>query len=104
MKQLPLDVITIIATFLTLQELGHAYLSDKDFNLPSQKRRKRMNWCREKIHQRRFRRGPCADTTCCRIKATCIHFEPLKTEVLSNYCAEHTRKYTNVNLLDTFYL
>ena len=101
MKQLPGDIIYCIAEFLNLDELCSIEQADKDFHLPKQKRKKRFNWCAQRITKRqKYNDGKCSDNICDRQKAICIQLEPLKKIVLSNYCSFHTKIHTNQNFFN----
>jgi hypothetical protein len=45
MIKLPLDMIKIVANFLTLTELYKMKQADRDFFLPKHEKIKRINWC-----------------------------------------------------------
>ena len=100
MIKLPLDMIKIIANFLTLPELYAMKQSDRDFFLPKHEKIKRINWCGKRIQIHAYRDGKCSDNTCDRQKTMCIQIEPLKRVVLSNYCSIHTKIHTNQNFFN----
>ncbi len=96
MKLLPEDIIYYITDFLNLNDLCTLEQADKDFHLPKQKRKKRFNWCAQRITKRqKYSDGKCSDNMCGRQTAMCIQLEPLKRIVLSNYCSIHTKIHTN---------
>ena len=101
MQRLPTDLICIIASFMTLEELNNSHQATSDFSCPKQKRTKRFRWCADRITKRpKIKLGYCADITCNHTKVACIQLEPeLQTVVLSNYCAEHTKQYINTDAI-----
>ena len=107
MDCLPIDIIRVVATFLTLQELGAARAAAKDFELPKLKRQKRFVFCRRTIEQmtRAFKQGVCVSNECTQSKAVCItiedeSFETPRVKTLSNYCSQHTRQYMDMGIND----
>lgn len=100
MQKVPTDIMRIIASFMTLQELNHSHQATKFFSFPGQKRKKRFRWCADRIKKPNITFGYCADITCNHKKVSCIQLEPtLQTIVLSNYCAEHTKQYINTDAI-----
>ena len=97
-----MDVMRVIASFMTLEELNHSHQATRDFSFPRQKRKKRFRWCARRMTKRpKLKAGYCADTSCEHQKAVLFRLEPvLETVVLSNYCAKHTKQYTNTDVID----
>ena len=114
MQRLPTDTIENVTKFLSIQELATAARSHRDFNIPRQFREKRIQWCQQKIkNKRQIRHGQCVDATCQRQKACCIHLDPLwrstvdkgykrhkgqpdpplSRQTLSHYCSTHAMLY-----------
>ena len=64
-------------------------------------RSKRFEWCRSRVSiPLELKCGWCSDVTCERQRMSCIELEPiLKSRILSNYCAIHTRQYFTVDSL-----
>ena len=101
MQRVPIDIMRVIASFMTLEELNSSHQATRDFSFPTQKRKKRFRWCADRMSKRpKIKLGYCADITCNHRKVACIQLEPeLQTIVLSNYCAEHTKQYINTDAI-----
>jgi len=101
MQTVPMDVMRVIVSFMTLEELNNSHQATNVFSFPRQKRKKRFQWCLGRIKKRpKIKLGYCADITCNHQKVACIQLEPeLQTIVLSNYCAEHTQQYINTDAI-----
>lgn len=104
METLPIELVQMVASFLTLQEFGSARQTWADFDLPSVQRRKRFHWCVNKIPKHRhLSNGPCMHHLCERFKAVCISWpedqqdQPC-SKVLSNYCSMHHGQHVHIAL------
>ena len=109
MQRIPTDTIQIIITFLSLSELATTAQSYRFFNIRSQFRKKRLQWCQRKtINHRYIQRGKCVKAQCQRQRAYCIHLDPqwrtmsdgpLSLKTLSYYCSTHAIQYTGIDVL-----
>lgn len=104
METLPIELVRIVASFLSLQDFGTARQTWTEFNLPQVQRQKRFLWCVANISQpKRLSNGPCLHHLCERFKAVCIswpendHIVP-HCKVLSNYCSLHHGHHANNTL------
>ena len=101
MQKLPMDIMRVITSFMTLKELNDSHQATRDFSFPRQQRKKRVQWCARKVKRHKLKSGYCADTTCEHQKAVLVRLEPvLETIVLSNYCAKHNRQYTHTDVIE----
>lgn len=93
---LPTDILHIISDYLTLPE--YLSLTSTLFTpLLEISRRKRMEWCSNKICFYPFQNSWCSVCDCLNRKLVCFELEPsIHTKVLSNYCGNHTVEYYNL--------
>lgn len=107
MQQLPIDVLRVVASFSTMEELANMRVASRDFNMHDIQRQKRFKWCRQNIEDkgRILKQGSCVDCMCQKLKAVCItiegeDFEEPRVQILSNYCSQHAREYLDMEIND----
>ncbi|MDA7839054.1 hypothetical protein N9A45_01850 [bacterium] len=104
METLPIELIRVVASFLSIQEFGLARQTWADFDLPCVRRRKRFHWCVNNIPRpQHLSNGPCVHHLCERFKAACIswpdgNYDTPNCKVLSNYCSTHHGQHAHVAL------
>ena len=101
MQHIPTDILRVICSYMTLEELNYSHQASRDFHFPKQKRKRRFQWCVRRMKKRpKFKPGYCSDTSCEHRRAILYQIEPeLETIVLSNYCSKHTKQYINTDAI-----
>ncbi len=107
MNVLPLDMIRVIASYATMQELALLRIASRDFDQADIQRQKRFAWCKANIRDSfvNITSGKCVDCMCQKLKAVCITIgngdsEDPSVQILSNYCSQHAQQYLNMGLDD----
>ena len=95
--RLPNDILYIISQFISLPD--YLSLTSSIFTpLLSISRKKRIEWCRSKIRLYPFQNSWCSVCDCYNRRLVCFELEPhIHTNVLSNYCGQHTVEYFHLS-------
>jgi len=102
MEKLPQDIFGCISEYLSMSEICIILQTIRNFTSLYFLRKKRFQYCLNKITPRKITDGRCADHGCTHMKLSCINLnpEPIETQILSLYCSKHTKRYLDIEIND----